>query len=102
MCLAVPGKIISLDGSDLLTRTAQVDFGGLEKNISLALVPDANEGDYVLVHAGIAIGCIDEQQADASLQALNDMADAGHSDKTRSDKPRSDKPISKSSDNIPN
>jgi len=76
MCLAVPGKIISIDGNDPLMRTAQVDFDGLRKSISLALVPEAADGDFVLVHAGIAIGCIDAQQADNALQALSDMAQA--------------------------
>jgi len=78
MCLAIPGKVVAIAGDDPLTRTARVDFGGLEKEVSLTLVPDAAENDYVLVHAGIAIGCIDEQQAASSLQAVSDMQRAGH------------------------
>lgn len=62
MCLAVPGRIVSLAGEGV-TRTGRVDFGGLTKEINLAYVPAAALGDYVLVHVGFAIGTIDEQEA---------------------------------------
>jgi len=74
MCLAVPGKVKLIDGDDPLTRIAQVDFGGLKKSISMTLVPEAVVGDYVLVHAGIAIGCIDKQQAKHSLDSLDKLS----------------------------
>jgi len=69
MCLAVPGKIISIDDADTpLMRTAIVDFGGLTKSVNLAYAPEAGVGDYVLVHVGFAIGVLDEQ---AALETLN-------------------------------
>ena len=65
MCLAVPGKIISItdDQSNPLSRTGKVDFGGIFKEISLAYVPEAGLGDYVIVHVGFAISKLDEQEA---------------------------------------
>ena len=63
MCLAIPGKLIDIrDGTDWL-RTGRVDFDGVVKEISLALVPEAVVGDYVLVHVGMALGTIGEAEA---------------------------------------
>jgi len=78
MCLAVPGKILSIAGDDALMRVAKVAFSGVVKEISLALLPDAGLGDYVLVHAGFAIAAIDEAEAAqtiAYLDALSDVSD---------------------------
>ena len=63
MCLAIPGRIMSLSGDDPLMRTAKVDFGGVVKEINLAFTPEAGLGDYVLVHVGFAITVIDEAEA---------------------------------------
>ena len=63
MCLAVPGRIIGLGDGEGLSRTGRVDFGGIRKEVSLAFVPDAVEGDYVLVHVGFAISRVDEVEA---------------------------------------
>lgn len=63
MCLAIPGKINSIEGEDLLTRTGTVDFAGLAKKVQLAYVPEARVGDYVLVHVGFAIAVVDEAHA---------------------------------------
>jgi len=63
MCLAVPGRILSISADDPLMRVGRVDFGGLVKEISLAYVPEAGIGDYVLVHVGFAISVIDEVEA---------------------------------------
>jgi hydrogenase expression/formation protein HypC len=63
MCLAIPGRILSLSGDDPLTRTARVDFGGVVKEINPAFTPEAGLGDYVLVHVGFAITVIDEAEA---------------------------------------
>ena len=63
MCLAVPGRIVGLAGEDPTVRVGRVDFGGIEKQVSLAFVPDAAIGDYVLVHVGFAITRIDEAEA---------------------------------------
>lgn len=76
MCLAVPAKILSIHSSpDKLFCTGNVDFSGVQKEISLAYVPEANVGDYVIVHAGFALSILDEDEALASLQAFQDLAD---------------------------
>lgn len=62
MCLAVPGKLVSISGEALL-RSGRADFGGIVKEVSLAYTPDAKLGDYVLVHVGFAITVIDEDEA---------------------------------------
>ncbi len=73
MCLAVPGKIeIIYDGDEQL-RMAKVNFGGVKKDISLAWVPDAKLGDYVLVHVGFALNIIDEAEAQETLKILKEM-----------------------------
>lgn len=79
MCLAVPGRVLSVAGDDPILRTGRVDFGGIVKQINLAFVPDARVGDYVLVHVGIAIAVIDEAEAQRSfehLQEIGALADA--------------------------
>jgi len=74
MCLAVPGRIISLsNGIDPLARKGQIDFSGITKEISLAYVPEAGVNDYVIVHAGFAISVLDEEEATATLQAFKDL-----------------------------
>ncbi len=70
MCLAVPGKVLSLAGDDPLTRTARVAFAGVVKETNLAFAPEAKTGDYVLVHAGFAIAVLDEIRAEQTLAAL--------------------------------
>jgi hydrogenase expression/formation protein HypC len=80
MCLAIPGKIITLEGGDPLTRTGRVDFGGVTKVVGLAFVPEAGLGDYVLVHAGFAIGRVLEEEAlrvFAYLREIGELEGAG-------------------------
>lgn len=75
MCLAVPAKIISLNSNaDELLQTGFVDFSGVQKEISLAYVPEVNIGDYVIVHAGFALSVLDKEEALASLEAFADLA----------------------------
>lgn len=64
MCLAIPGKIISMSGDDPMERTGKVSFSGVIKEVNLAYVPEANIGDYVIVHAGFAISKVDEKEAE--------------------------------------
>lgn len=71
MCLAVPGKITEIDNAEPLMRMAKVDFGGVVKAISLACLPDAQLGTYVLVHAGIAISAIDEAEAQRIYDSID-------------------------------
>jgi hydrogenase expression/formation protein HypC len=73
MCLAVPGKILSIDDAAGL-RQARVQFGGITRIASLELVPEAQVGDYVLVHVGFAISRIDEKEAMQTLADLETMA----------------------------
>jgi hydrogenase expression/formation protein HypC len=76
MCLAVPGKVISVSGSDSETgRTAVVDLQGNRVETSLALTPEAGEGDWVLMHAGFAIEVIDEDHAREIWQYLSAVID---------------------------
>ncbi|MCF7707406.1 MAG: HypC/HybG/HupF family hydrogenase formation chaperone [Verrucomicrobia bacterium] len=63
MCLAVPGKIIEIENDDDLMRAGRVDFGGVQKEVNLAYVPEARPGDYVIVHVGFAISTLDEDEA---------------------------------------
>ncbi|WP_447974642.1 HypC/HybG/HupF family hydrogenase formation chaperone [Nitrospira sp. Kam-Ns4a] len=72
MCLAVPGKVLHI-GSDAL-RTATVSFGGVTKQVSLALVPEAAIGDYVIVHVGFAISRLDEAVAERTLEELSTVS----------------------------
>jgi hydrogenase expression/formation protein HypC len=76
MCLAVPGKIISLENQpDHLFRTARVDFSGVVKEISLAYLPEATLGDYVIVHAGLALSVLNQDEAAATLAAFAQLDD---------------------------
>ena len=74
MCLAVPGCILSTSGADF-SRVARVDFGGVTREINLAFTPEAEVGDYVLVHVGIAIAVIDEEEAARVFDALEDLGE---------------------------
>ena len=73
MCLAVPGRIESIDGTDPLMRSGRVNFSGVVKQVNLAYVPDAQIGDYVLVHVGFAINTIDEGEAKQVFEYLRQM-----------------------------
>ncbi len=73
MCLAIPGRITSVEGGDTLARTGKVDFGGIQKEVNLAYVPEAKVGDYVIVHVGFAIGRVDESEANAVFEYLREM-----------------------------
>jgi hydrogenase expression/formation protein HypC len=68
MCLAIPGQV--LDITDDRLRMATVSFGGVTKAVSLMLVPEAEVGDYVIVHVGFAISRLDEETALRSLELL--------------------------------
>lgn len=76
MCLAVPGKLISISG-DGLDRSGKVSFGGVIKDISLALVPEAELGDYVIVHVGFALSKVDEAEAQRVFVYLEEMGELG-------------------------
>jgi hydrogenase expression/formation protein HypC len=75
MCLAVPGRIAAIEGAEEL-RSAQVDFGGVSRAVNLAFVPEAREGDYVMVHVGFAIAVVDEELAREALAAMDELGEA--------------------------
>ncbi|MCB0806399.1 MAG: HypC/HybG/HupF family hydrogenase formation chaperone [Bacteroidales bacterium] len=72
MCLAVPGKIISVNNDGEL-RMAAVDFNGVVRDICIEWLPEAGIGDYVLAHVGTALSMIDEESAKASLDAFDEI-----------------------------
>ncbi len=75
MCLAVPGKILSIEESDAIFRRGRVNFGGIVKDVSLAYVPEVKIGDYVLVHVGFALSVIDEIEAEKVFEYLREMGE---------------------------
>ena len=83
MCLAVPGKIISIDGTDPVFRTGKVSFGGIIKLINLAYVPEAKIDDYVLVHVGFAISVIDEAEAQEVFEYLRKIGELAELEEKR-------------------
>jgi hydrogenase expression/formation protein HypC len=72
MCLALPARVVEKRADD----QALVDLGGVRKEVSLALVPQAKVGDYVIVHVGFAIGMIDPEEARRTLALLNELQSA--------------------------
>jgi hydrogenase expression/formation protein HypC len=75
MCLAIPGKITSVTGDDPLWRMGKVDFGGIQKDVNLACVPEAKVGDYVIVHVGFALSRIEESEANEVFAYLRQMGE---------------------------
>lgn len=69
MCLAVPVRIVSIEGGE-----AETEIAGVRRRVSLALTPEAKVGDYVLLHTGYAIGVIDEAEAEETLKLLEEIA----------------------------
>jgi hydrogenase expression/formation protein HypC len=72
MCLGIPGRITTIF-EDEGVRMGKVDFGGVLRRVCLAYVPDAQEGDYTIVHAGFAISRMDEVEAQRTLALLDEM-----------------------------
>jgi len=73
MCLAIPGRITSISGEDPLGRVGKIDYGGVLKEASLAYVPEAQVGDYVIVHVGFALSRIDPEEANKVFEYLREM-----------------------------
>lgn len=84
MCLAVPAKVLSIQGQE-----AEVDIGGVRRRISIVLTPDVHDGDYVLIHTGFAINVVDEQEAQetlklfAEIEAVSEPTSEGPGDEIR-------------------
>ncbi|MBK9322359.1 MAG: HypC/HybG/HupF family hydrogenase formation chaperone [Bdellovibrionaceae bacterium] len=78
MCLGIPGKIISIELSSAEapeSSLAKVDFSGVTQNVRLDFVPEAKVGNFVLVHVGVALSVIDEDEALQTLQLLSDLGE---------------------------
>lgn len=76
MCLAIPGKIKNIESlMDGRYRMAKVQFGGITKEASLEMVPQAKEGDYVLVHVGVAISIVNEEEAKKTFEFLREAGE---------------------------
>jgi len=73
MCLSVAGKLVSIEGADPAFRTGRVDFGGVSRTVQLAYTPDAQPGDFLLVHVGFAVTRISEAEAQRALRDLSEL-----------------------------
>lgn len=92
MCLAIPGKVESISGDDPLLRVGKVDFGGVRKEVSLAYVPEAQVGDYVIVHVGFALSRVDEAEAQKVFEYLAEMEELGELGAAPDDPPPAARP----------
>jgi len=70
MCLGIPGKLVRWIERDPLFAAAEIDFGGVRRTCQMACVPEASEGDYVLVHAGVALTIVEPSAAEQTIQDL--------------------------------
>ena len=76
MCLAIPGQVVQINESEeAIMRTGSVKFGGIQKNINLSMVPEVKLNDYVLVHVGLAISIVSEEEAQKTLKFLEGMGE---------------------------
>lgn len=76
MCLAIPGKIQEITAQlDDVFRVAKVSFGGISKDVNLSMTPEAKVGDYVLVHVGVSIGIVSEEEAEKTLHYIREMGE---------------------------
>ena len=73
MCLAVPGQIVEVRNLEPPFTSAVVDFGGVRRDVCMACVPHAAVGDYVMVHAGIAISRVNAEEAARVLRTLREL-----------------------------
>ncbi len=73
MCLAIPGKILNIEGDDPILRTGKVSFGGIARTVNLAYTPEAKVGDFVIVHVGFALSIVDKDEAERVFEYLREM-----------------------------
>ncbi len=71
MCLAIPLRLISLNGTD-----AVGEVGGVQREVSIMMTPDAKVGDYVIVHAGFALQILDQNEAEENLEILRQIGES--------------------------
>lgn len=89
MCLGVPGKLVKVTPNALGVSMGTVNFGGITKEVCLAYVPEAQEGDYVVVHVGFALSKIDEAEATKVFQYLKEMGELAELELPSPDEPPS-------------
>lgn len=76
MCLAIPGKLTAITAQlDETFRVGKVSFGGIFKEVNLSMVPEAKIGDYLLVHVGVAISIVDEEEAKTTFEYLKKIGE---------------------------
>ena len=76
MCLAIPGRLTSIDtAADDTFRSGKVTFGGIQREVNLMMVPEAKIGDFLLVHVGVAISIVDEEEANQTFEYLKQMGE---------------------------
>jgi hydrogenase expression/formation protein HypC len=73
MCLAVPGRVVEIEGAEPAFLRGKVDFGGVLKEVALPFTPEVKVGEYVLVHAGFALQVLDDSEARRTLDDLNQL-----------------------------
>jgi hydrogenase expression/formation protein HypC len=76
MCLGIPGEILSIEEAAQGLRQAKVSFGGVIREVNLNLLPQAQVGEYVIVHAGFGISVIDAEEAQSVFQLIQEMEEA--------------------------
>lgn len=77
MCLAIPGKVLEIQQDAQGVRMGKTNFGGIVKQVCLEYTPDVQTGDYVLVHVGFALSKVDEEEAERTYKALEEMQQLG-------------------------
>ena len=75
MCLAVPGRVVQIDPAGPGLPSGRVDFSGITREVCLACTPEVQVGDYVLVHAGLALNILDEQEAQTTFEYLRQLGE---------------------------
>ncbi len=75
MCLAVPGRVVSIDQTDAEMKMAKVNFSGIVKDVCVQWLPEVKEGDYVLAHVGMALNIVDEKDAMETLELLKELGE---------------------------
>ncbi len=73
MCLAIPGRVVAISGGEGFDRRATVDYDGVQQEASLAYLPETKIGDYLLVHVGFALTCLDPEEAERVLKEIREM-----------------------------
>jgi len=84
MCLGIPGKILSIY-EDHGTKMAKIDFGGVSREACIEVIPEAEPGDWTIVHAGFALNLLSEEEAQETLEILQEMAELADQEELRHD-----------------